>query len=134
MHNFVLKPRRVAMALAAACLIAVGSLGAAAALMGQERPFTATPWFWSDQYDKKLQMAGLSMGADSWAVRGDMAGDINVASFSVFHYRQGRLIAADSVNAGKDHLAVRKLLDAQVSPTPAQLADSSCELAALIKK
>ena len=107
---------------------------AAAALMGQERPFTATPWFWSDQYDKKLQMAGLSMGADSWAVRGDMAGDINVASFSVFHYRQGRLIAADSVNAGKDHLAVRKLLDAQVSPTPAQLADSSCELAALIKK
>ena len=44
-----------------------------AALLGQDRPFTATPWFWSDQYDKKLQMAGLSMGADAWAVRGDMA-------------------------------------------------------------
>jgi 3-phenylpropionate/trans-cinnamate dioxygenase ferredoxin reductase subunit len=107
---------------------------AAAALMGQGRPFTATPWFWSDQYDKKLQMAGLSMGADSWAVRGDMAADIGVASFSVFHYRQGTLIAADSVNAGKDHLAVRKLLDAGLSPTPEQVADSGCDLAGLIKK
>jgi 3-phenylpropionate/trans-cinnamate dioxygenase ferredoxin reductase subunit len=107
---------------------------AAAALMGQERPFAATPRFWSDQYDKKLQMAGLSTVADSWAVRGDMAADISVASFSVFHYRAGSLIAADSVNASKDHLAVRKLLDAQISPTPAQVADCACDLASLAKK
>ncbi|NVO07141.1 MAG: pyridine nucleotide-disulfide oxidoreductase, partial [Rhodoferax sp.] len=93
-----------------------------------------TPWFWGDQYDKKLQMAGLSLGADHWAVRGDMAADIASASFSVFHYRQGTLIAADSVNASRDHLAVRKLLDAQISPTPAQVADSACDLAALAKQ
>jgi 3-phenylpropionate/trans-cinnamate dioxygenase ferredoxin reductase subunit len=107
---------------------------AAAALMGQERPFTATPWFWSDQYDKKLQMAGLSAGADQWAVRGDMAGDIASASFTVFHFRQKHLLAADSVNAGKDHLLVRKLLDAQVSPTPEQVADSGFDLASLMSK
>jgi 3-phenylpropionate/trans-cinnamate dioxygenase ferredoxin reductase component len=107
---------------------------AAAALMGQDRPFTATPWFWSDQYDKKLQMAGLSMGADAWAVRGDMGGDIATASFTVFHFRGSQLLGADSVNASKDHLVVRKLLDAGVSPTPQQVADPGCDLGSLISK
>jgi 3-phenylpropionate/trans-cinnamate dioxygenase ferredoxin reductase subunit len=102
---------------------------AAAALLGQDRPFTATPWFWSDQYDCKLQMAGLSTGADEWAVRGDMAG----TSFSVYHFRAGRLIAVDSVNAAKDHLMARKLMDAGVSPTPAQAGDASFDLAGLLK-
>ena len=102
---------------------------AAAALLGQERPFTATPWFWSDQYDKKLQMAGLSGGAEAWAVRGDMKG----ASFSVYHFRAGRLIAVDSVNAAKDHLQARKLLDAGVSPTLEQAADSGFDLGSLLK-
>ena len=102
---------------------------AAAALLGQDRPFTATPWFWSDQYDCKLQMAGLSTGADEWAVRGDMAG----TSFSVYHFRAGRLIAVDSVNAAKDHLMARKLMDAGVSPTPAQTGDAGFDLAGLLK-
>ncbi len=102
---------------------------AAAALLGQERPFTATPWFWSDQYDKKLQMAGLSGGADAWAVRGDLSG----ASFSVYHFRAGRLIAVDSVNAAKDHLQARKLLDAGISPRPEQAADSGFDLGSLLK-
>jgi 3-phenylpropionate/trans-cinnamate dioxygenase ferredoxin reductase subunit len=102
--------------------------------MGQDRPFTATPWFWSDQYDKKLQMAGLSMGADAWAVRGDMGGDITTASFTVFHFRGSQLLGADSVNASKDHLVVRKLLDAGVSPTPQQVADPGCDLGSLISK
>lgn len=103
---------------------------AAAALMGQERPFTATPWFWSDQYDKKLQMAGLSAGADVWAVRGDMTS--TDAGFTVFHFQGTRLLAADSVNATKDHLAVRKLLDVGVSPTPEQAADAAFPLASLL--
>jgi 3-phenylpropionate/trans-cinnamate dioxygenase ferredoxin reductase subunit len=107
---------------------------AAAALMGQDRPFTATPWFWSDQYDKKLQMAGLSMGADRWAVRGDIAADIGGASFTVFHFLQDKLLAADSVNAGKDHLLVRKLLDAKLSPTLEQVQDVAFDLAALLAK
>lgn len=102
---------------------------AAAALLGQPRPFTATPWFWSDQFDRKLQMAGLSAGADAWAVRGDMASG---ASFSVYHYRAGRLIAVDSVNAAKDHLQARKLLDAGVSPTPEQASDPAFDLGSLL--
>ena len=102
---------------------------AAAALLGQERPFTATPWFWSDQYDKKLQMAGLSGGAEAWAVRGDMTG----ASFSIYHFRADKLIAVDSVNAAKDHLQARKLLDAGISPTPEQAADLGFNLGSLLK-
>lgn len=102
---------------------------AAAALLGQDRPITATPWFWSDQYDRKLQMAGLSMGADTWAVRGDMAG----GSFSVYHFQGDRLLAVDSVNAAKDHLQARKLLDAGVSPSPWQAGDVSFDLGGLLK-
>jgi hypothetical protein len=102
---------------------------AAAALLGQPRPFTATPWFWSDQYDKKLQMAGLSTGADAWTVRGDMAAG---ASFSIYHFRAGKLVGVDSVNAAKDHLQARKLLDAGVSPTVAQVEDSGFDLAGLL--
>lgn len=101
---------------------------AAAALLGINKPFTATPWFWSDQYDKKLQMAGLSMGADQWAVRGDMA----AGNFSVYHFKGDQLLAVDSVNAPKDHLQARKLLDAGVSPTVAQAADLGFDLASLL--
>ena len=109
----------------------------AAALLGQERPFTATPWFWSDQYDKKLQMAGLSGGADQWAVRGDMsqAGIAGIAgSFSVYHFKGNKLLAVDSVNASRDHLQARKLLDAGVSPTPQQAADVGFDLGGLLVK
>lgn len=103
---------------------------AAAALLGQDRPFTATPWFWSDQYDKKLQMAGLSTGADQWAVRGDMAAN----SFSVYHFKGEQLLAVDSVNAAKEHLQARKLLDAGVSPTLAQATDTGFDLGSLLVK
>jgi 3-phenylpropionate/trans-cinnamate dioxygenase ferredoxin reductase subunit len=103
---------------------------AAAALLGVDRPFTATPWFWSDQYDKKLQMAGLSMGANAWAVRGDMGVG---ASFSVFHFKSGSLLAVDSVNASRDHLQARKLIDAGLSPAKAQVEDLSFDLASLLQ-
>jgi 3-phenylpropionate/trans-cinnamate dioxygenase ferredoxin reductase subunit len=77
-------------------------------------------------------MAGLSMGADAWAVRGDMAPAST--GFSVYHYRAGRLIAVDSVSAAKDHLQARKLLDAGVSPTPEQAGDLSFDLNTLLPK
>ena len=102
---------------------------AAAALLGQARPFTATPWFWSDQFDQKLQMAGLSAGADGWALRGAMSTD---AGFSIYHFLSGRLVAVDSVNATQDHLLARKLLDAGLSPTPAQAADPAFDLSRLL--
>ena len=101
---------------------------AAAALLGIRKPFTATPWFWSDQYDKKLQMAGLSTGADQWAVRGDMA----TGSFSVYHFKGEYLLAVDSVNASKDHLQARKLLDAGCSPTQQQVQTTNFDLGSLL--
>lgn len=101
---------------------------AAAALMGQERPFGATPWFWSDQYDKKLQMTGLSTGADHWAVRGDMS----AGGFSIYHFKADRLLAVDSVNSAKDHLLARKLLDSGLSPTPQQASDNCFDLSVLL--
>lgn len=104
-----------------------GGRAAAATLLGQDRPFTATPWFWSDQYDRKLQMAGLSAGADQAVLRGDSA----AASFSVWHFAGDRLVAVDTVNASKEHLLARKLLDAGRSPTPAQAADTAFDLASL---
>ncbi len=101
---------------------------AAAWLLGQERPFTAVPWFWSDQYDKKLQMAGLSAGADHHVLRGDPAS----GSFSVYHLAAGRLIAVDSVNASKDHLQARKLIEAGVAPSESQIADLAFDLGGLL--
>jgi 3-phenylpropionate/trans-cinnamate dioxygenase ferredoxin reductase component len=101
---------------------------AAAALLGQARPFTGTPWFWSDQYDRKLQMAGLSAGADEWVLRGSL----QAPGFSVWHFKAGRLIAVDTVNSAKDHLLARKLLDAGRSPTPAQVADAGFDLPSLL--
>ena len=101
---------------------------AAAALLGQARPFTGTPWFWSDQYDRKLQMAGLSTGSDDWVLRGSL----QAPGFSVWHFKGGRLIAVDTVNAAKGHLLARKLLDAGRSPTPAQVADTGFDLATVL--
>ncbi len=101
---------------------------AAAALVGKSRPFAASPWFWSDQYDVKLQMVGLSAGYDEVVVRGE----VSEQRFSVFYYRAGRLIAIDAINQPQVHMLGRKLLDRAALPTPAQAADSGFELAALL--
>jgi len=102
---------------------------AAAALLGHDRPFTATPWFWSDQYDVKLQMVGLSHGYDQVVTRGDL----EKPAFSAFYYRAGRLIAVDSLSRIGDHMLARKLLDKGISPLPAQVADPAFDLAALLR-
>lgn len=105
-----------------------GGKAAAATLLGLDKPFTATPWFWSDQHGRKLQMAGLSAGADRRVLRGAL----DAPSFSLWHYAGERLIAVHSVDAAKDHLLARKLLDASRSPTPAQAADPAFDLATLL--
>ena len=102
---------------------------AAAALLGKPRPFTAAPWFWSDQYDVRLQMAGLSAGHDKIVVRGDRAAQ----RFSVFYFQGERLIAVDSVNRAPDHGAARRLLDRGRSLTFAQAADETFALMSLLK-
>lgn len=99
---------------------------AAAALLGKERPFTAAPWFWSDQYDVKLQMVGLSSGYDEVVMRGEAAEQ----RFSVFYFRTGRLIAIDSINQPQVHMTGRKLLDKGNHLRSAQAADPAFDLAA----
>jgi 3-phenylpropionate/trans-cinnamate dioxygenase ferredoxin reductase subunit len=101
---------------------------AAAALLGRERAFNAAPWFWSDQYDVKLQMVGLTAGFDQVVTRGDAA----TTKFSAFYYKAGRLIAVDSLNQPAEHLTGRKLLDKGISPTPEQAVDTGFDLAALL--
>ena len=101
---------------------------AAASLLGRTKPFTATPWFWSDQYDVKLQMAGLSQGFDASVER--ITGE---NAFSLFHYRGEKLIAVDSVNRPGEHLLARRLLDAGISPDKAQVGDPASDLRTLLR-
>lgn len=101
---------------------------AAAALMGRDKPFAAAPWFWSDQYDVKLQMAGLSEGFDLCVERPSGAN-----AFSLFYYDSGRLIAVDSVNRPGEHLLARRLLDAGLSPDPALVADPASDLRLVLR-
>ena len=103
---------------------------AAAALLGRERPFVAAPWFWSDQYDIKLQMVGLSHGYDQVVTRGDL----QKPAFSAFYFRAGRLIAVDSLSRVQDHMQSKRLLDHGLSPTPEQAADPVFELQSLLKQ
>ena len=96
----------------------------AKAIMGAPAPYAATPWFWSNQYDLKLQTVGLSQGHDDLVVRGDIA----ARSFSVIYLKQGRVIALDCVNAVKDYVQGRKLVEAGAAPDKTALADSAVPL------
>jgi 3-phenylpropionate/trans-cinnamate dioxygenase ferredoxin reductase subunit len=97
---------------------------AAATIVGLPQPYAAVPWFWSDQGDLKLQMAGLSTGHDAAVVRGDRA----QGAFSVFCFKDGRLLAVESVNRGPDHVMARRLIAAQAPITPEQAADEALPL------
>lgn len=95
---------------------------AAANIAGKDQPYTAVPWFWTEQFDTKLQMAGLSGGADQAVMRG------GEPKFSVFYFRAGKLIAADSIHRPADHVHARKLLAAGSDLTPEQAADENFPL------
>jgi len=76
----------------------------AAAILGKPQPYDPVPWFWSDQYELKLQMAGLSEGYDD----AQTVGDVAAAHFSVEYRRHGKLIAVDAVNDGRAYMSGRK--------------------------
>ncbi len=97
-------------------------------LMGTPTVYDALPWFWSDQYDLKLQMVGLSQGYDQSVVRGNPED----RSFSVFYLQNGRLIAVDSISRPKDFMMAKQLVSKKVCPDVAALADESIELKSLI--
>ncbi|MBS0387598.1 MAG: FAD-dependent oxidoreductase [Proteobacteria bacterium] len=103
-------------------------MAAAASLLGHERPVKSAPWFWSDQYDVRLQMVGLSQGYEEVVTRGEVA----QFTFSAFYFRGGRLLAVDSLNHPHYHMLSRRLLDRGLSPTPAQAADENFNLQSLL--
>jgi 3-phenylpropionate/trans-cinnamate dioxygenase ferredoxin reductase component len=97
---------------------------AARTIMGDPQPYHAVPWFWSNQYDLKLQTIGLSAGFDESVTRGDPA----TRSFSMVYLKQGRVIALDCVNAVKDYVQGKALVVAGAKIDPAWLADTSIPL------
>ena len=100
----------------------------AKAICGDSRPYHAFPWFWSNQYDLRLQTAGLSVGYDATMVRGRP----DERSFSVVYLKAGRVIALDCVNAVKDYVQGRKLVEARLSPDLARLGDAGVPLKELM--
>lgn len=93
-------------------------------ILGIDAGYDAVPWFWSNQYDLKLQTVGISAGYDSTVMRGDPA----ARSFSLIYLRAGRVIALDCVNATKDYVQGRKLVVEGAAIDPARLADSTTPL------
>ena len=97
---------------------------AAANISGKEAAYDEVPWFWSDQYDLKLQIAGLADGHDNTVVRGNPED----GSFTVFALKGNTVLAADSINAMRDHMECRKLAGAAKTVDPARLADAEIAL------
>jgi 3-phenylpropionate/trans-cinnamate dioxygenase ferredoxin reductase subunit len=97
---------------------------AALNIVGEESHYSQVPWFWSDQYDLKLQIAGLSQGFDRTVLRGS----VSDRSFSVAYLRQGRLIAVDSVNNPKDFMQSKALIATQACIDAERLGDSAVAL------
>ncbi len=94
---------------------------AAYAMVGKPRPYREVPWFWSDQYDLKLQIAGLARESDRIVVRGNPA----ARKFAVFHLREGAVVAVEAVNAAPEYLVGRKLIADGACIAPERLADIS---------
>jgi 3-phenylpropionate/trans-cinnamate dioxygenase ferredoxin reductase subunit len=104
-----------------------GARAAASALAGKPQPFEGVPWFWSDQHNLKLQMAGLPMPGDEVVTRGDMQAD----RFSLFYLREGAVAAAHSVNRPSEHMLSRKLIARHARIDPRRLRDESFDLKTL---
>ena len=104
----------------------------AANMVGKASIYDAAPWFWSDQYDIKLQMAGLNSNYDSTVTRGDPTNAEN-EGFCVFYLRAGELVAVDSVARPKEFMAGKQLIARGITPDKASLADEQIEPASWLK-
>jgi 3-phenylpropionate/trans-cinnamate dioxygenase ferredoxin reductase subunit len=97
-------------------------------ICGDPQPYSALPWFWSNQYDLRLQTVGLSLGHDTTVLRGDPA----ERSFSVVYLKAGQVVALDCVNRTKDYAQGRKLIEARTTIAPELLADAATPLKELL--
>jgi 3-phenylpropionate/trans-cinnamate dioxygenase ferredoxin reductase subunit len=101
---------------------------AAASVCGLAKPNLSVPWFWSDQYDLKLQLAGLPQGHDTCVLRGDPAR----RSFCAFYLQQGRLLAVDAVNRPAEFMLARRVLAQRPQVDTERLADEALPLKELL--
>jgi 3-phenylpropionate/trans-cinnamate dioxygenase ferredoxin reductase subunit len=101
---------------------------AAASILGRSEPYRAVPWFWSDQYDVKLQMAGVNSGFTDFAVRGS----VEDRKCSLFYFRDNTLIAVDSINRPQDHMLARKLLASGAYVRVEEVRDPAFDLKSLV--
>ncbi len=97
-------------------------------ILGAGKEYIAAPWFWSDQYDCKLQIAGLNTGYDRLVTR---PGDGGAVSF--WYYRGNRLLALDAMNDARAYMVGKRLIETGKSPDPATIADPATNLKALLK-
>ncbi|QOZ56160.1 NAD(P)/FAD-dependent oxidoreductase [Bradyrhizobium sp. CCBAU 53338] len=100
------------------------AMTAAKSIVGEPNPYRAVPWFWSNQYDLRLQTIGLSMGYDAEVVRGNPAS----RSFSVIYLKKSRIIALDCVNATKDFVQGRRLVERGLLAAAEILSDTNVAL------
>jgi 3-phenylpropionate/trans-cinnamate dioxygenase ferredoxin reductase subunit len=101
---------------------------AAANMAGQPTTYLPRPWFWSDQFDVHLQIAGLSTGFDRIVTRPGGEGQV-----SFWYYREGRLIAVDAMNDSRAYMVGKRLIEAGRTPDPAVIADPTADLKPLLK-
>jgi 3-phenylpropionate/trans-cinnamate dioxygenase ferredoxin reductase component len=94
---------------------------AAASICGKDVEYKSLPWFWSDQYDLKLQIAGLSQGYDQVVIRGDR----DSRNFAAFYLQEGKLISADCVNRPQEFMISKRLIADQVPVDAERLADET---------
>lgn len=96
-------------------------------LMGAEKKYLAKPWFWSDQYDIKLQIAGLNTGYDHVVTRGAAP-----APVSFWYYKGDTLLAVDAANDPRGYMIGKRLIESGKSPAPALIADPATDMKALL--
>jgi len=101
---------------------------AAAAICGKPKPYTEVPWFWSDQYDLKLQIAGLVAPDDEVVLRGDPAS----RSFAAFRLRDGVIVAVEAVNAAPEYMMGRRLIAARARVAPDRLANKAVPMKEMV--
>ncbi len=102
---------------------------AAANMLGRGEPYAPTPWFWSDQYDSHLQIAGISNGADATVIRpGERSGSV-----SVWYFAGESLLAVDAIDDPRPYMVAKRLLESGRNPDPAIVADPETNLKSLLR-
>lgn len=102
---------------------------AASVMAGGTEPYQAKPWFWSDQYEVKLQIAGFNLGYDETVIRPGLKED----SRSVWYFREGALIACDAINDARAYVVAKRMIELGITPDRTLVTDPAADLKALLK-